>query len=251
MVGGKVVKSSVKVFDLTFLAPPFLFLRFPKNKSNILEMKKEYIILISSTLLAIALGTAVWIRKSSFKQKLIRIARIELKKWEGLKETSQKASQLLLKYWKSVGRVFNVSQMQSANVHSSYPWSSAFISYLFFMAGAKDQFPYSAAHSGYFQLAKQNRNNPNAKLRGFRVNEYAPKVGDLVVYSRSQGKGYDSNDYFAAHGELVIEIGKGFIETAGGNVANTAKESTYKTDTNGYLNGNQVSFFMVIQNNIR
>lgn len=208
--------------------------------------------MISSVLLiCLVVGFVIIIRKMSFKQNIIRIARGELKNWKQLSELSPMASQSLIKYWKSVGRNFTQKQMQSASVHSTYPWSSAFISWLFYKAGAKEQFPYSASHSGYFQVAKNNRNNENTPLQGFRITEYAPKIGDLVVYSRTQGKGYDSAGFFASHGELVIEVGKGFIKTVGGNVSNMVKESTYKTDSKGYLKGNRKSFFMVIQNNIK
>ncbi len=214
-------------------------------------MKKVNLILIYSILLICLAGIVVILKRGSVKNKVIREASKELKKWQGISETSPQASQWLIDYWQSAGRMVTASQMQSPNFHQAYPWSSAFISYLFYKAGAKEHFPYSASHSGYFQLAKQNRNNPKANLRGFRITEYAPKLGDLVIYSRTQGKGYDTSGHFAAHGELVIEVGKGYIKTAGGNVSNTAKESTYQTDLNGFLKGNRVSFFMVIENNIR
>ena len=152
MVGGKVVTRVRKS-----LCPPYsthqFFLLFPiQSEFNILSMKKGYFILISSVLLIFVVGFVLIIRKMTFKQNIVRIARAELKKWTGLTETSQKASQILIEYWKSVGRTFTATQMQSASVHSTYPWSSAFISWLFFKAGAKDRFPYSAAHSGYLML---------------------------------------------------------------------------------------------------
>ena len=215
-------------------------------------MKRINIILISSALVSICVvGVVAILTKMSFKQKLIKIANKEIEKWKGLTELSQRASQTLISYWKSVGRVFSPRDMQSKEVHSKYPWSSAFISWLFFKAGAKKRFPYSAAHSGYFQVAKKNRDNPKAALRGFRITEYAPKVGDLVVYSRQQGKGYDSVGHFPSHGEVVIEVGKGFIKTVGGNVSNMVKASVYKTNAKGFLSGNSTAFFMVIQNNIK
>lgn len=189
--------------------------------------------------------------KRRFKFNLVSLAKSELKKWRNFNELSQEMSQTLVNYWKSVGINFSLTQMQSKRVQSSYPWSSAFISYLFFKSGAKERFPYSAAHSGYFGVAKRNRDNPKAFLRGFRISEYAPKVGDLVVYTRKKGMGYDSKGFFPSHGELVVQVGKGFIKTIGGNVSNKVKESTFKINEKGYLEGNRVSFFMVIQNNIR
>ncbi len=217
-------------------------------------MKTRRIILISSIVILLSAGIAVgfyFYFRDSFKKRLIRIAKGEAEKWKTITELSEKASSYLLEYWKAVGINFSASQMQNSSVQSSYPWSSAFISWLFYKAGAKDQFPYSTGHSGYFQRAKANRNNQNAPLRGFRVSEYAPKIGDLVVFTRESGKGYDTNGFFASHGELVIETGKNYIKAIGGNVSNKVKVSTYKTDENGKLSGNKTPFFMVIQNNIK
>jgi hypothetical protein len=214
-------------------------------------MKKSHIILISSITVLIGVGIYLYFRLTSFKSSLIRIAKGEAQKWNSITELSEKASSFLLDYWKSVGINFTAKQMQSSSVQSTYPWSSAFISYLFYKAGAKDKFPYLSSHSGYFQKAKANRDDKNAPLRGFRITEYSPKIGDLVVYSRQSGKGYDSTGYFASHGELVIEVGKGFVKAIGGNVSNKVKISTYTTDEKGRLTQKQVPFFMVIQNNIR
>ena len=217
-------------------------------------MKTSRIILISSVviLLSAGIGIALYFYfKDSFKKRLIRIAKGEETKWKAITELSEKASSILLDYWKAAGFNFSASQMQNSTFQSSQPWSSAFISWLFYKAGAKDQFPYASSHSGYFQKAKANRDNKNAPLRGFRVTEYAPKVGDLVVYTREAGKGYDTNGFFASHGELVIETGKNYIKAVGGNVSNKVRISTYKTDQNGKLSGNKAPFFMVIQNNIK
>lgn len=214
--------------------------------------RRQIILLVSSAAVLIGVfGFVLYFRWRSFPRNLVRIAKSELEKWQAISELSAQASDLLIRYWKSVGMSFTPQQMQSPSVQSSYPWSSAFISYLFFKAGAKDRFPYDAAHSGYFQAAKANRDNPGAPLRGFRISEYAPKVGDLVVYSREAGKGYDSTGYFPAHGEVVTETGNGFIKAIGGNVSNKVKESRYTTDPRGFLTRKEQDFFMVIQNNIR
>lgn len=216
-------------------------------------MKTNRIILISGVVL-LGAGIAIELYRSymnSFKKRLIQIANEEAAKWKSLTELSKSASTSLIAYWKVVGVKFSAQQMQTPSVHSKYPWSSAFISYLFYKAGAKNQFPYARSHSGYFQKAKANRNKKDATLIGFRVSEYAPTVGDLVVYSREKGKSYDTKGFFASHGELVIEAGKNYIKTVGGNVSNKVKISTYKTDQNGKLSGNKVPFFMVIQNNIK
>ena len=215
-------------------------------------MKKGQIIAITA-ISAIAVGilsTVIYMYYHSFKRKLIRIAKQQADKWQNLGELSTGASAMLVEYWQSVGVHFTQSQMQSQSVQASYPWSSAFISYLFHKAGAKDRFPYASAHSTYFQYAKKNRNNKNAPLRGFRITEYAPKVGDIIVYTRQSGKGYDSSGFFPAHGELVIEKNNQSVKAIGGNVSNSVRISTYTLNPNGLLSTKEKAFFMVIQNNI-
>lgn len=215
-------------------------------------MKKNSILLIISLLLAlISVGIVLLVLRKDFKKNLVNIAKAELKRWQSYTELSQEVSQTLINYWKVVGMNFTIAQMQNPAVQNNYAWSSAFISYVFYKAGAKEQFPYSSSHAGYFQVAKRNRDNKNAPLRGFRITEYAPKVGDIVVNTRQSGAGYDTNGFFPSHGEIVVEVGKGYIKTIGGNVANSVKQQTLKTNAKGYLEGNRVSFFMVIQNNIR
>lgn len=216
-------------------------------------MKKGHIvtILILSSIILAVLGYFIYLKYSSFKRKLVRVALAEASKWKNIKELSTKASTILLNYWESVGRNFSESQMQDESVQQNNPWSSAFISYLFKKSGAKEKFPYSSAHSGYFQYAKSKRNDKNASLRGFRISEYKPKVGDIVVYSRESGKGYDSTGHFPSHGEVVIEKTNISIKAIGGNVSNTVKISTYSLDENGFLTQKEQSFFMVIQNNIK
>ncbi len=214
-------------------------------------MKTRDIILISLGLVASVSLVFILIKRNYGKRKLIDIALSELKHWKYLTELSPAASSLLVKYWKSVGKYFTKDQMMRADVHASWPWSSAFISYLFFKWGAKEQFPYSASHTTYFQFAKANRDNPKASLRGFRIDEYKPKEGDLLVYSNERGKGYHTSGWFRSHGELITKVGKGFLEAIGGNVSNTVKLSRYTLDANGYLTKNERDVFMVIQNNIR
>lgn len=213
-------------------------------------MKTSKIILISGGVVIASTLAVLWYRRNSFTKRLIQIAIQEVKRWQGLTETAPKASVLLQKYWRSVGYNFSTQNLQSASFQASWPWSSAGISWLFFRAGAKDKFPYSASHTTYFQFAKANRNNPNASLQGFRINEYRPKEGDLVVFSNELGKGYDTPGWFKSHGELVTKVGQGFIEAAGANVSNTFKISRYSTQ-NGFLTKRERDFFMVIKNNIR
>jgi len=215
-------------------------------------MKTRHYILIVC-LIALS-GGLIWYfgfhKKSAFKKRLIDLAQKEHDRWKGLKELSSTVSSILLGYWESAGKYFTQSQMQSSSFQSDWPWSSAFISHLFKKSGAGSMFPYSSAHSHYFQQAKADRNNAKAPLRGFRLSEYKPKEGDIIVFSRASNKGYDSTGHFPSHGELVTKVAKGFLKTISGNVGNTVSEAKRTLNQNGYLTTDEKPFFMVIQNNI-
>ena len=207
--------------------------------------------MISAGIVLSVILVVVLIKRNSFKGRLIRIALEEFSKWNLLSELSPKVSEHLVRYWQSVGLHFSPVDMQNPSMQDRYPWSSAFISYLFFKAGAGNRFPYGAAHNDYYEVARNNRDNPNAPLRGLRIDEYAPKKGDLVVFSREAGKGYDTRGFFKSHGELVLGAYNGYIITIGGNVSNGVKISRFSTDHRGFLTKKERDFFMVIQNNIR
>lgn len=215
-------------------------------------MKKSISIAILSIIVISTISIFLVIRKrSAFKRRILRLALHHYRLWQGTKELSSKVSSLLSSYWKSVGLEFSFAEMQNPAVHSSYPWSSAFISFLFKSAGAGSNFPYSSSHAGYFQWAKKNRSNPKAPLLGFRISEYAPAVGDLIVFTRQSGAGYDTQGFFSSHGELVIEKGPGYIKSIGGNVSDAVRISKFTTNSKGFLTTKERPFFMVIKNQIR
>ena len=51
-----------------------------------------------------------------------------------------------------------------ANEDGNYAWSAAFVSYVMRIAGAGAQFPYSASHSDYINLAKQMKQGETSGL---------------------------------------------------------------------------------------
>ena len=107
-----------------------------------------------------------------------------------------------------------------------YAWSAAFISYVMRIAGARDGFPYSAAHSTYVNAARVGA--PGLRVRAERPESYAPRPGDLICMSRSWSKNLRYDDLpteFVGHCDLVVDATPGTLTVVGGNVddAVTAK----------------------------
>jgi len=148
--------------------------------------------------------------------KLLRIGR---------KEGDSGQWQRVLTYWRE--GLQNSSVQDRADATSrDHPWSAAFIAYVMKQAGAGDQFPYAASHSGSIKEAIYNRQHSvqNVNLIGHRVTDYAPRPGDLLCATRSWATGqvnYDNAgrfDFFPSRCELVINATAGQIVTIGGDL---------------------------------
>lgn len=132
-------------------------------------------------------------------------------------------------------------------------WSASFISYVWKDAGAGDRFPYSESHSTYIRDSISNRkaNMFNKPFVGLKVNEYAPKVGDMVCYSREMQQDlYDLTGAYRSHCDIVVAKGKNFIEVIGGNVGQAVTKKILLTDDKGYLIDNNNNWFAVIKSNL-
>lgn len=169
------------------------------------------------------------------------IARIAVQEWQrwgqgASKECDSSMRSTLEDYWRTgVGYVPSQS-----NYCSSVAWSAAFISWVMRKAGAGSAFRYSGRHTDYVGAAKQNRvaNNSNP-FKAYRITEISPRVGDLVCQEReNSGVTYDNVDQgsFASHCDIVVEVQPGQIKTIGGNLSDSVRQNTVRTDANGRVN---------------
>jgi hypothetical protein len=136
--------------------------------------------------------------------------------WEGMDAGTKEAG------W--TGKTDGQGVVFPASEDSNYAWSAAFISYVMRVAGAGPRFPYSEAHSTYIDLAKRQK---LGQVSGWLVvaeqpSEYAPRLGDLICFSRTAGHvlTYDElpAGHFPAHCDIVVGAAPGQIAVVGGNV---------------------------------
>lgn len=120
-----------------------------------------------------------------------------------------------------------------------WAWSAAFISWLLRFAGAGTAFRYSSQHSVYISQAIRDRLQgvASAGFWGWRLNELAPKPGDLVCWSREIGVDYShqkGGDY-KGHSDLVVAVGPTAVEVIGGNVGDSVTRRPLPLDASGHL----------------
>jgi hypothetical protein len=175
----------------------------------------------------------------ALRQKIVQIALHEAARWKngGIQETDSSMRSVLQDYWKTgPGLSFTSAQLGSKAFQESHPWSAAFISWVMCKAGAGPAFKYAAAHSSYISAAKANRIAGNTNpFKAYRLNEVAPRVGDLVCRSRSGSKAtYDTiRPGMKTHCDIVVAVKPGALTVVGGNVDNSVKSRIVRTDSLG------------------
>lgn len=165
-----------------------------------------------------------------------------------VRETQPPLSQRVLEYFKLVGRPDVVDP-------SAEPWSAAFISFVMSSAGAAPvQFPISPSHHRYILagLANRMKNNLDASIVYFDRNEMAPRVGDLIgfsrtadVKSRSDIERFLPDKFFPSHTDLVLDVSGGKIRAIGGNVSQTIMTTTVTADGAGKIDPSDEHFFLL------
>jgi hypothetical protein len=129
------------------------------------------------------------------------------------------------------------------DVDGDYAWSAAFVSYVMRIAGAGRRFPYSADHADYINAARRvSLGQTNAWLvSAERVQDYAPRPGDLVCFGRGTAKGlrYDdlpTPELFTSHCDIVVDtMIPGRIAVIGGNVEDSVTMNQVPVTADGKL----------------
>jgi len=124
-----------------------------------------------------------------------------------------------------------------------YAWSAAFISYVMRMAGAGNRFPYSADHADYINAARRVSLGQAAVwlVSAERVQDYAPRPGDLVCFGRGTARGLRFEDLptpglFTSHCDIVMDtMVPGRISVIGGNVEDSVTMNTVPVAADGKL----------------
>jgi hypothetical protein len=132
-------------------------------------------------------------------------------------------------------------------------WSAAFISYVMREAGLAQRFRFSEWHAHYINQAIEGREqgDDNCAFWGYRLSEMAPRVGDLVAYTRQDGVTFDERpEVYKSHCDLVVAVRPGEIDVIGGNVQDSVTLKTLRTDSQGRLCDTNQKWFAILRNRL-
>lgn len=129
------------------------------------------------------------------------------------------------------------------DIDGDYAWSAAFVSYVMRIAGAGARFPYSADHADYINAARRaSLGQTKAWLvTAERVQDYAPRQGDLVCFGRGTAMGLRYEDLptpqlFTSHCDIVVDtMIPGRIAVIGGNIEDSVTMNYVPVGEDGKL----------------
>lgn len=138
------------------------------------------------------------------------------------------------------------------------PWSAVFVSWAARTAGAApDEFKASNAHSRFVFWAIQNGIHATGVFRAQRIEEYAPRIGDIIHNNRDgQSITFDfaaRHEAYNSHSAIVVELGADangkYVMTIGGNESDTVSRRRHAVHSDGKLVDRSVNpYICVIQN---
>jgi hypothetical protein len=129
------------------------------------------------------------------------------------------------------------------DIDGDFAWSAAFISYVMRIAGAGRRFPYSADHADYINAGRRVSlgQTKDWLLSAERVQDYAPRPGDLICFGRGTARGLRFEDLptpalFTSHCDIVVGTpGPGLMSVIGGNVEDSVTMNTVPVTEDGKL----------------
>lgn len=184
---------------------------------------------------------------TAFQKRLATIAQMQYDKFRFIRENQQPLASQIETYWTDLG--FKFPGVDVA-------WSAVFISWCVKQAGAtKAQFTFAPMHSTFMRAAIQNTKQNVGVFRGHDLNQYAPKVGDILQNNRA-GNQHDFafaalHGSYKSHSAIVMEVGvdnKGnYLRTIGGNEDNSVGMKEARLSAKGFVKNGDGHYIAVIE----
>ena len=186
---------------------------------------------------------------SNYAKSVATIAEQQYQLHHEVSEGQSPLKEAIRTYWEDIG--FSFPGVKTA-------WSAVFVSWLMHRCGATEtEFKVSNAHSRFVFWAIANLRNDTGLFRAHRLEEYAPKIGDIIHNNRGdQTLTYsfaETHNAYESHSAVVVELGndeKGrFAITVGGNESDTIGRKRVSLHADGTVAQRSLNpYICVIQN---
>lgn len=174
---------------------------------------------------------------SAFKKELLRIANSEFDRFSEFQESDDPLRQRIDQYCRDIG-------LEPPDDITEYPWSAVFISWCVKSAGAtEDEFKFDDTHAVYVKAAIANADAETGNFRARRIDDYSPKLGDIVQANRESGRvTYNqarTRRSYPSHCAIVVDLteqnGRRFATTIGGNESDSVRRTKVPLTQSGHV----------------
>ncbi len=168
-------------------------------------------------------------------------------KYRYLRENQSPLQEQIQKYWRDLR--FSFPGVRT-------PWSAVFVSWCAYQAGASvSDFPFSSRHGDFIHQFIANARNKKGAFIARRVEQYAPKVGDILHNNRSGNSfTYDyaaTHSKYESHSAIVTEVGVdthgGYLRTIGGNEDDAIGLKEVRLNRKGVVQDAQGLYISVVE----
>ncbi|MBC3806978.1 DUF2272 domain-containing protein [Undibacterium seohonense] len=188
---------------------------------------------------------------SPFASQLANIAKGQHSRFHQIDENDVPLSDQIKHYWLDLGFAF--PGLEEA-------WSAVFVSWCLKQAGANaSEFKFASAHAKFVHKAIENKVSNLGVFRAWKINEYAPKIGDIIQNNRG-GNTFDyayasAHRDYPSHSAIVVETGVDsngrYALTIGGNESDSIRSKIVRTDVNGLIVQRTKSPFICVVQNLK
>jgi hypothetical protein len=197
----------------------------------------------------LALTTGVAGATSAYAKRVAAVAQRQYDLYHQTSEEQSPLKEQIRIYWEEIG--FTFPGVQTA-------WSAVLVSWIMRNSGAgTNEFKASNAHSRFVFWAIANLQNNTGLFHAHRLEDYAPRVGDIIHNNRNgQILTYAfaaAHQSYESHSAIVVEVGNdangGYAITVGGNEADTVGRKRVSLHPDGkVLQRASNPYICVIQN---
>jgi hypothetical protein len=188
---------------------------------------------------------------SAFAKRLAAIAQNQYDKYHLIHENDPPLAGQIQKYWRDLGFSFP---------GVTTPWSAVFVSWCMNSAGATaNEFKFAQAHSVFVNWAIKNATNHAGLFRGFPIEAYAPKIGDVIQHNRN-GNAFNfqyakTHSQYESHSAIVVETGQdaqgNYLLTVGGNEGNSVGMKLIRLTAAGFIKQRQNNPYISAMQNLK
>ncbi|AWB24031.1 hypothetical protein DA075_26710 [Methylobacterium currus] len=184
---------------------------------------------------------------------LVAVATAEHAAYHGIAETDEPLRSRIDTYCRGIG-------IAPPGDVTTFPWSATFVSWCIRTAGAsRSEFAFSASHAVFVKAAIANADARRGVFRARAINEYAPKVGDLIHRNRSGGavtyaEARERSDY-PSHSAIVVEIGEDrtgrYAVTIGGNESDSIRRTRVSLRADGKVAQSEANPYICVVQDLK